>query len=850
MKSLSSRMSMRFYCRNQLNSENTKTLKVPGNRSLSLSVDKVFVPLTIEYGEAQSPESSQNLDLLQGSNRLLVVGDPGSGKSSLIKYLFRENCRTAERIPAKSRLPIQVELKRLGSPNTLDEEKAAEWFLREMRNRVASVEGYNMGQLFDSCLTTVGIILFLDGLDEVSGDNYPAISAALRGLSSLLAAKSDKNAIIITMRIQYYQEIQDQLSDDFPKVAYIRPFNPNEIYTFLTKWPFADRPQRNITRIYADLTDRPTLRTMCSNPLVLAMYVAKDQTQATGEVPESRTDFYRSVVDELLVLRRRRQEIVRGPSRALREQREEILGELAYNNLVDAGQPANSLAWAAGLEVASRVWGVSGGEAENRFRTLANDTGIIAEERYGESFQFIHLTFCEFLAAIECASSGIRWRNLLDIHKSFARSFEKNLTSRLVEVIPFALALMPRPERPKSLTEVAVLGDREVLGRCFLETQLYDRNEWAEYVVEESEYLTVEGEHRRDESWLRRLHLFNVVLRDAQIWMTQVAGKQVGPELDGLLPKIVGTNKDALKEIFSLYASQDAPAAFRLAESVGVNMLNEPEILIQSCQEPPFLALAMERAMEESVDRSSWTLLLAESGLRYRNVAHTLTQTKVPEEFQDIGIHGNVPAPATLVRPKSFYRACLIAAFSGGPRELRPEFKVMSILASLRILSKRAMNVFVPLFAFMLQLVGGGIFFLWVVEASNYSNGIYRFSTSPIDFVILALALVLYLGSFVFLFSLTYYRALARQLLNWERWTESGHDNTEPIVTKNRPTQYRPTQYRLGRFCAGPFVRSAQLALYNIRLIRGDVEPGGKGNRDLDADLLPPRKVRSWSQVN
>ena len=199
--------------------------------------------------------------------------------------------------------------------------KSGERFLREMRNRVASVEGYNMGQLFDSCLTTVGIILFLDGLDEVSGDNYPAISAALRGLSSLLAAKSDKNAIIITMRIQYYQEIQDQLSDDFPKVAYIRPFNPNEIYTFLTKWPFADRPQRNITRIYADLTDRPTLRTMCSNPLVLAMYVAKDQTQATGEVPESRTDFYRSVVDELLVLRRRRQEIVRGPSRAVNSEK-------------------------------------------------------------------------------------------------------------------------------------------------------------------------------------------------------------------------------------------------------------------------------------------------------------------------------------------------------------------------------------------------------------------------------------------------------------------------------------------------------------------------------------------------
>ena len=833
---------MRFYCRNQLNSESTKTLKVPGNRSLSLSVDKVFVPLTIEYGQAQSSESTQNLDLLQGSNRLLVVGDPGSGKSSLIKYLFRENCRAAERMPTKSRLPIQVELKRLGNPNTLIEKEAAEWFLREMRNRVASIEGYNMGQLFDSCLTTVGIMLLLDGLDEVSGDNYPAISAALRGLSSLLAAKSDRNAIIITMRIQYYQEIQNQLSDDFPEIAYVRPFNPNEIYTFLTKWPFVDRPQRNITRIYGDLTDRPTLRTMCSNPLVLAMYVAKDQTLATGEVPESRTDFYRSVVDELLVLRRRRQEIVRGPSRALREQREDILGELAYNNLTDAGQPANSLAWAAGLEVASRVWGISEAEAENRFRTMANDTGIFAEERYGERFQFIHLTFCEFLAAIECASSVARWRNLLDTHKGFAQSFENNLTSRLVEVIPFALALMPRPERSGALTEVAALGDREVLGRCFLETQLYDRDEWPEYVVGESEFLTVEGEHRRDESWLRRLHLFNVVLRDARIWMAQVAGRQVGPELDGLLPKIVGANKNALKEIFSLYASQDAPAAFRLAESVGVNMLNEPETLIQSCQEPPFLALAIERATEGSVDRDSWMLLLAESGLRYRNVAHTLTQTEAPKELQNI-VTTNVPAPATVVRAQSFYRACLISAFSRRPGGLRPEFKVMSILAPLRTLKMRTITVIGPLIGIMLQLIAAAFLLFYVIEESNRLNGT-TFSPAP-NLALFIPAFICYLGSFALIFSMTYYRSLVRQLFNWERWTKSPQEDSKSIGTKNRSSSPR-----LGRFFAGPFVRPAQLALYKIRLIRGDVEPGGTGNRDLDADLLPPRKVRSWSQTN
>ena len=624
IKSLSSRFSMRHYCRNQLASDNTKFLQVPGSRGLPLDVDQVFVPLTIEYGN-HPPESYKNLELLDESNRLIVVGDPGSGKSSLVKYLFRESCRTAEQVPAKSRLPIQVELRKIQVINERNEQKASQWLLTELRRQVAAIEGYDMGQLFDSCLTSTGLLLLLDGLDEVAGDDFPTISAALQGLSELLAAKSEHNAIVLTMRIQYYQQVQAQLIDDYPKIAYLRPFKPNEIYTFLTRWPFNENPERNITRIYADLTDRPTLRAMCSNPLVLAMYVANDQTLAPGEIPESRTEFYRSVVDELLVLRRRRQDIVRGPARALREQREEILGELAYKNLVNITKPANSLAWADALKIAMRVWKVNETEAEDRFRILENETGIIAEERLSESFQFIHLTFCEFLAAVECASNQKRWEYLLEVHRGFALSSESSLASRLIEVIPFALALMARTERPGALSEIAKLGDREVLGRCFLETQLYDREEWLSYVSAETKYLTGEGESRRDEKWLRRLHLFSVVLRDARSWMDQVAGRHVGPELDGLLPSIVGSNREALGEIFSLYASQDAPAAFRLAESVGVDMLDAYRaILISSCQEPPFLALAMERAWNASVNHGTWSIILAEAALRYRNVAHKL----------------------------------------------------------------------------------------------------------------------------------------------------------------------------------------------------------------------------------
>ena len=814
-----------------------------------MDVDQVFVPMTIEYGN-HPPESYKNLELLDESNRLIVVGDPGSGKSSLIKYLFRESCRAAEREPAKARLPIQIELRKIRVIEERDEQKAAQWLMGELRRQVAAVEGYDMGQLFDSCLTSNGLLLLLDGLDEVAGDDFPAMSAALQGMSKLLAAKSEHNAIVLTMRIQYHQQIQDELVGDYPQVAYLRPFKPNEIYTFLTRWPFKENAEKNITRVYADLTDRPTLRAMCSNPLVLAMYVANDQTLAPGEVPESRTEFYRSVVDELLVLRRRRQDIVRGPSRALREQREEILGELAYQNLINVAQPANSLAWADALHTAMRIWQVNETEAESRFRTLENETGIIAEERLSETFQFIHLTFCEFLSAVECASDQKRWKHLLETHRSFAVSSEISLASRLIEVIPFALALMPRMERPTALSEIAKLGDREVLGRCFLETQLYDREEWPNYVSAETKYLTMEGGSRRDEKWLRRLHLFSVVLRDARSWMDQVAGRLVGPELDGILPSIIGSNREALEEIFSLYASQDAPAAFRLAESVGVDMLKDYRgILVSSCQEPPFLALAMERAWLESVSRNTWLIILTEAALRYGNVAHRLEESQVSNSIPNAGTPVRKSAYVDQLKARSCYRECLEFALSRPATDLRSDFGAVAILSDLPtptrfqwFISRRYAS-----FVFMtvsLALLFAGIYLAnFGVDNSNKSH--ISLPGEVVGATFAGVGAGFYLLGFIDLYYGSYHRMLSRALINVRKDPDK-KDISQELAEATVPIRKIPSPKNVGRWAGSIFARSEQFALYKMAGLRGGIEISAVGQVRTDGDLLPPRKMQLW----
>ena len=60
-------------------------------------------------------------------------------------------------------------------------------------------------------------------------------------------------------------------------VLHVKPFSPSDIYALLNKWPFQSNGADHAARIYAELSDRPSLRELCYNPLVLSMYIAEDQ---------------------------------------------------------------------------------------------------------------------------------------------------------------------------------------------------------------------------------------------------------------------------------------------------------------------------------------------------------------------------------------------------------------------------------------------------------------------------------------------------------------------------------------------------------------------------------------------
>jgi GTPase SAR1 family protein len=439
-KTVASALTLRRYCTTQL-SGTTQFLSVPGTKDINLPIDNIYIPLSLEKAGDNTTYSHRNI--LNAGNNIRIIGDPGSGKSSLTKRLFRDECLKAQKLFSHARFPALLELRKL--PTIPPKKDLDDWLYDYLLGEVVKYEAYRLKDCFEIYGKTAGLLIILDGLDEIPSVNYPSAEGAIIALAEKLRRLGPNNVLILTMRIQFHVQVRRSYSNSFPSVLSLVPFTPTDTFEFLQRWDFDTKTHfQNIIRIYNDLTDRPTLRDMCSNPLVLSMYVAQDQATGHPLAPESRTEFYSRVTDELLIRRRAVQVGVPSGPTFLREQRQKILDKIALEHLTDSTEPANSMLWRKAVKVVQNVIpGLDHIAAEEKLQEISKDTGLITEERERESLRFIHLTFCEFLAAFEAVQGRPDgWSNLVQRHIQFGADVASR--TRLAEVLPFACAMLPR----------------------------------------------------------------------------------------------------------------------------------------------------------------------------------------------------------------------------------------------------------------------------------------------------------------------------------------------------------------------------------------------------------------------
>ena len=127
----------------------------------NLHIDQSYIPLVVSQSSTGAEYTHENL--FDAGNRIRIIGDPGSGKSSLVKRVFRDECFRILSRSSQVRMPIIYELKKYSpSPETSDSQLDLSLF-----SSIASEVNISDVYRLSDCLTTfskgAGLLVLLDG---------------------------------------------------------------------------------------------------------------------------------------------------------------------------------------------------------------------------------------------------------------------------------------------------------------------------------------------------------------------------------------------------------------------------------------------------------------------------------------------------------------------------------------------------------------------------------------------------------------------------------------------------------------------------------------------------------------
>ena len=395
----------------------------------SFELKDIYVPPLLTSGNNQS--EVVELELALANRRLVILGNPGTGKTILLRYLAYTY---AEAYEEKRVVPIFVKLANLSINGNFD---------RWLENRSPEHQ-----TILNQKLRNGECSVLLDGMDEVNRENWNNIRSEVERLTAW------GNQVILSCRTAAYPK---EFMPSF-QVYEIASFNEAQQRQFIATF-FHDTPEK-AEALLTTLRSNRRIRKLMENPFLLSL-LAVLYDNSSLQLPIRWVELQEFITDFLM-------REARAPWRGVRfyaQKKRDFLAKFAFDYFQDGKEVFDREDLLNHIQEWQRTEGtLVEGSREELLNELLVRNGILVPHGEG-SYVFLHRTIHEYFTARYIASDSKQVNALVAEHLTDNRWYDIfQLVAGLMDSADYLLLQM-EAEVQKSIQHSSKVDQRAHLNR-------------------------------------------------------------------------------------------------------------------------------------------------------------------------------------------------------------------------------------------------------------------------------------------------------------------------------------------------------------------------------------------------